>query len=93
MGESVFRFRSNNRFPGRRSELWIYLKGAWHEAEDKKYPIRASLREVQAALREHPAYKDSHRAHRFRNGATVETKKAWVFDTNKIAGDIEDMLA
>jgi hypothetical protein len=73
-------------------ELWIYLKGVWHEAENKKYPIRASLREVQAALREHPAYIDSNRAHRFRNGATVETKKAWVFDTTKISGDIEDML-
>lgn len=48
--------------------------------------FRATVKDLQAALREHPAYVDSNKSYRFWRevGEPATTKKAWVFDLAKI---------
>jgi hypothetical protein len=54
--------------------------------------FRTTVKDLQTALREHPAYVDSNKPHRFWRevGEAAAPKKAWVFDLAKIPRAGED---
>ncbi|MBA2881909.1 hypothetical protein HNR65_002243 [Desulfosalsimonas propionicica] len=54
--------------------------------------FRATVKDIQTALREHPAYLDSNKGYRFwkESFEVVHPKKAWIFDLSKISRAGED---
>ncbi|MFZ2630937.1 MAG: hypothetical protein WA081_17220 [Desulfosalsimonadaceae bacterium] len=68
-------------------KLFLYLPGALSSIEKSKHTLKAQLKDVQAALKEHPAYLNSNQPHRFRSNMFVSIQKAYVFDSEKLVGD------
>jgi hypothetical protein len=73
-------------------EIFINLPGAIRAMQKAGYPINFQVKQLQAELKDHPAYKANSVNHRFRHNyfdkqfqehPTKETvNRAWVFDVN-----------
>ena len=71
------------------NHMIVNLTEALQKIKDDRDSFSVQIKDLQASLREHPAYLESDKLHRFtkKNGQDIENKplRAWIFDVTKIS--------